>query len=395
MIFKNAFLCDFEINKKCDIEIKEGIITNIDSNIDSKIEETIDCNNKTIMPQFIDCNVLPKNKTLSKKFLLSLAKKAKNGGVGTIILDSNTIPKIDNEITIEFIKNINNDLDIDIYPLTSSINNENKICDISIMHSFGSIGINIQSNQSPNTIDKIAKYAKMLDIPIFVNADDNLGGVINSGIMSAKLGLPPKNPLSEIKEVAKILEIAIFYNIKAIFSCITEPRSIELINEAKKINKNIFCETSIHHFILNDESCNNYNTLAKINPPLKDEKAQKILNENLANDKIDLLTSLQCACYNSLKEQVFSEAEFGIDSIAYYFSLAYTNLVKNNILDLKKLSLICSKNPAKILNLNHGEIKVGKEAKLMIIDLEKSYEIQDAFLPYNKNICNGIVEKLI
>ncbi|RAX52043.1 hypothetical protein CCY99_07790 [Helicobacter sp. 16-1353] len=394
MILKNAFIYDTSIKQKCDIQIKNGIIVKIDSNI-SDNDDILDCTNKTIMPQFIDLNVLPKNKTLSRKSLLSLAEKSMKGGVGSIVLNSDTNPKIDNEMAIEFIKGINNDLQVDIYPSISSVNNENKICDISIMHSLGGIGISLQSNQSPNTIDKIAKYAKMLDIPIFVNADDNLGGVINYGVMSAKLGLPPKNPLSEIKEVAKILEVAIFYNIKIVFRCIVEPRSIKLINEAKKLNKNIFCETSIHHLILNDESCDNYNTSAKINPPLKDKKTQEILIENLKENNIDLLTSLQCACYNSLKEKVFSEAEFGIDGIAYYFSLIFTNLVKNDIIDLQKISTICSKNPAKILNLNYGEIKVGKLAKLMVLNLKSSYKIEDFFLPYNNQICDGVIEKFI
>lgn len=394
MILKNAFICDTSINQKCDIQIKDGIIVRIDSKIDDD-DNILDCTNKTIMPQFIDLNIFPKNKTLSRKSLLTLADKSIKGGIGSIVLNSDTNPKIDNEMAIEFIKSINNDLQIDIYPAISSVNNENKICDISIMHSLGGIGIYLQSNQSPNTIDKIAKYAKMLDIPIFVNADDNLGGIINYGVMSAKLGLPAKNPLSEIKEVAKILEVAIFYDIKVIFSCIVEPRSIILINEAKKLNKNIFCETSIHHLILNDEHCDNYNTSAKLNPPLKDKKTQDILIRNLKENNIDLLTSLQCACYNSLKEKVFSEAEFGIDGIAYYFSLIFTNLVKNNIVDLQKISTLCSKNPAKILNLNYGEIKIGKLAKLMVLDLESSYKIEDSFLPYNNQICDGVVERFI
>lgn len=394
MILKNAFVCDWEMGQKCDVQIQDNIITKIDSTIDND-DIVLDCTNKTIMPQFIDLNILPKNKTLSRKSLLSLAQKSIQGGVGGIVLNSDTNPKIDNEVVIEFIKNIDRDLQITIYPTISSVNDSNKICDISIMNSLGGVGIYLQSNQTPNTIDKIAKYAKMLDIPIFVNADDKLGGVINYGVMSAKLGLPAKNPLSEIKEVAKILEVAIFYDIKVVFSCIVEPRSIQLINEAKKINKNIFCETSIHHLILNDEYCDNYNTSAKLNPPLKDKKVQEILIENLKNNNIDLLTSLQCACYNSLKEQVFGEAEFGIDGIAYYFSLIFTHLVKTNMVDLQTIAKLCAKNPARILNVNYGEIKVGKIAKLMILDLESSYTIEDSFLPYNNQTCYGIVEKFI
>ena len=391
MILKNATICDESKFQISDIQIKDDIIVKIDSDIKEN-DETIDCRDKIVMPQFIDLNIFPKNKSLSRKNLESLAKKAKNGGVGILILNSNTNPKIDNEMILEFIKSINKELEITIYPLISSTDNENKLIDISILNSLGGIGVNLQSSSSSNTIDKIAKYAKMLDIPVFVNADDNLGGVINYGEMSAKLGLPARNPLSEIKEVAKILEVAIFYNIKVIFQTITETRSIHLINEAKKTNPNIFCETSIHHLLLNDTACDGYNTLAKINPPLKDKKSQEALIESFKNNQIDLLTSMQCACYKSLKEQLFEQAEYGIDTIGSYFSLIYSYLIKTNITDLQTISRICSKNPAMILGLNCGEIKVNKEAKLMIIDINSNNTIEDS--PYNKDLF-GKVQQLI
>lgn len=389
MIFKNAMICDESKFQTTDIQIKDNIIVKIDSNINDN-DEIIDCKDKIIMPQFIDLNVFPKNKSLSRKNLESLAKKAKAGGVGILTLNSNTNPKIDNEMILEFIKSINKELEVVIHPLISSINNENKLVDISILHSMCGIGVNLQSNLSPNIIDKIAKYAKMLDIPVFVNADDNLGGVINYGEMSAKLGLPARNPLSEIKEVAKILEVAIFYNIKVVFQAITEIRSIDLINQAKKINPNIFCEVSIHHLLLNDTACDNYNTLAKINPPLKDKITQDNLIEFFKNNKIDLLTSMQCACYKSLKEQVFEQAEYGIDAINGYFSLIYSYLIKTNITDLQNISRICSKNPAKVLNLDYGEIKVGKEAKLMVVDINSNNTIEDT--PYNKNLFGRVLQ---
>lgn len=391
MILKNATICDESKFQISDIQIKDDIIVKIDSDIKEN-DEIIDCRDKIVMPQFIDLNIFPKNKSLSRKNLESLAKKAKNGGVGILILNSNTNPKIDNEMILEFIKSINKELEITIYPLISSTDNENKLIDISILNSLGGIGVNLQSSSSSNTIDKIAKYAKMLDIPVFVNADDDLGGVINYGEMSAKLGLPARNPLSEIKEVAKILEVAIFYNIKVIFQTITETRSIHLINEAKKTNPNIFCETSIHHLLLNDTACDGYNTLAKINPPLKDKKSQEALIESFKNNQIDLLTSMQCACYKSLKEQLFEQAEYGIDTIGSYFSLIYSYLIKTNITDLQTISRICSKNPAMILGLNCGEIKVNKEAKLMIIDINSNNTIEDS--PYNKNLF-GKVQQFI
>ena len=364
-----------------------------------------------LAPQFIDLNVFPKNKSLSRNSILSLSKKAKAGGVGVIALNSALNPAIDNEMAIEFIKNISsevailpliasNALDSAPFSKDSALDSagdakEGKICDIAILNALGGVGINIDSAKSANTIDKVAKYAKMLDIPLFINANDNLGGIINYGQISAELGIPARNPLSEIKEVAKMLEVAIFYGIKVVFSAISEPRSLALIKEAKRHNPQIFVEVSAHHLLLNDEACSGYNTAAKINPPLKDKSTQECLLRALQDGEIDVLTSLQCAVFNSKKDLPFGSAEYGIDAISHYFALLYSNLVEKKVIGLERLFEVCAENPAKILGLNCGKIEKGKEARLMVVDLDSTIQVNDAFSPYNGAELKGQILRFV
>ena len=355
-----------------------------------------------LFPQLIDLNVFPKNKSLSRNSILSLSKKAKAGGVGVIALNSALNPAIDNEMAIEFIKNISSE--VAILPLIASntldsaqdsATKEGKICDIAILNALGGVGINIDSAKSANTIDKVAKYAKMLDIPLFINANDNLGGVINYGQISAELGIPARNPLSEIKEVAKMLEVAIFYDLKVVFSAISEPRSFVLIKEAKRHNPQIFAEVSAHHLLLSDEACRGYNTSAKINPPLKDKSTQECLLRALQDGEIDVLTSLQCAVFNSKKDLPFGSAEYGIDAISHYFALLYSGLVERKVISLERLFEVCAENPAKILGLNCGKIEKGKEARLMVVDLDSAIQVNDAFSPYNGAELKGQILRFV
>lgn len=389
MIIKNAILHD---NTHCDLEITNGYISDIKQYIISNSIDIVDISNKVLLPQFIDLNTYPKDKNLSINAINNLYKKAVKGGVGCILIMPDTMPSIDNEIIAELVNVINKE---GIYSITNAINSNGKISDISIIHSYGARGIYLQSNLNSNIIDKIAKYAKMLDIPIFVNAYDAMGGLINYGEVSFELGLEPRHPLSEIKEVSKIIEVAIFYNIKVIFSAISEPRSIELINEAKKINPNIFSEVSIHHLTLNDKECENYNTKAKINPPLKDEKAREKLMYALIENKIDLLTSLQCENSLKNKELVFNEAAFGLDSIENYFGILFTKLIKTNIISWDQLLTLCVYNPAKILNLDSRALKIGEVAKLMVVDLKQSYVIKNSNSLFYGREYFGVVERFI
>ena len=390
--------------KNKSVEIENGIIVDCHdlAKAESRNDESVlDLKDALIAPQLIDLNVFPKNKSLSRNSILSLGKKAKSGGVGILTLNSATNPAIDNEMAMEFVKNISSE--VAILPLIASnvsdssaeSKGDSKICDITILNALGGVGINLDSAKGANTIDKVAKYAKMLDIPLFVNANDNLGGMINYGALSAELGIPARSPLSEIKEVAKILEVAIFYGIKVVFSAISEIRSLELINQAKKHNPQIFAEVSAHHLILSDEACKDYNTSAKINPPLKDAKGRDKMLESLQNGDIDILTSLQCAHFNSKKELPFGNAEYGIDAISHYFALLYSHLVDSKIISLERLFALCAENPAKILGLNCGAIEKGKEAKLMAVDLDSRVSVDDAFSPYNGANLKGKVLRFV
>ncbi len=192
-----------------------------------------------------------------------------------------------------------------------------------------------------------------------------------------------------------MLEVAIFYGIKVVFSAISEIRSLELINQAKKHNPQIFAEVSAHHLILTDEACKDYNTAAKINPPLKGAKERDKLLESLQNGDIDILTSLQCAHFNSKKELPFGNAEYGIEAISHYFALLYSNLVEKKIISLERLFTLCAENPAKILGLNCGKIQKGKEAKLMAVDLDSCVSVNDAFSPYNGANLKGKILQFI
>ena len=388
--------------KNKSVKIKDGVI--VECSAESSLDSAKNAESSMLFPQLIDLNVFPKNKSLSRNSILSLSKKAKAGGVGVIALNSALNPAIDNEMAIEFIKNISSE--VAILPLIASNaldsaldsageTKEGKICDIAILNALGGVGINLDSAKSANTIDKVAKYAKMLDIPLFINANDNLGGVINYGQISAELGIPARNPLSEIKEVAKMLEVAIFYDLKVVFSAISEPRSLSLIKEAKRHNSNIFAEVSAHHLLLNDEACRGYNTAAKINPPLKDKSAQECLLRALQDGEIDVLTSLQCAVFNSKKDLPFGSAEYGIDAISHYFALLYSGLVAKKVISLERLFEVCAENQAKILGLNCGKIECGKEARLMVVDLDSAIKVNDAFSPYNGAELKGQILRFV
>ncbi|PAF44854.1 amidohydrolase family protein [Helicobacter sp. 11S02596-1] len=385
MLLKNGLVCDHSQKIPADVRIQDGQITQIAPNLSSRADEqVIDCKGKIIAPTLIDLNVYPKGKSLSQKTLTSLSKKSLKGGVGTALILPDTTPACENEAMIELVKSIDSLTEITLIPSIKPTNAENKINDISILATQGGKVIYIDSRIDGNNLLKIMQYALMLEIPVVCFAQDIelAKGAMNEGALASMLGLPSISPLSQTKEIAKISQTARHTGAKILFSAITEPQGLEIIDYFKSKNATIIAQTPIHHLILDENACAHYNTKAKLNPPLKDPASKQQLLEALKNGQIDMLTSLQCADYNSQKDQVFELASFGIDAISYYFALAYTYLIKPEHIGIQDFLMLASKRQSDFLGLNKGEIAVGKDADLMIIDLEAHTEISDSFSPY-------------
>jgi len=383
MLLKNSILCDYKGQKIADIRLDDGKISNIASSISPyPNEEVIDCEGKIILPSMIDI-AYPKNKTLSLKMLSTLAKKSLIGGVGSIILRADTNPRIDSEAIVEFVRSINTSLDINLIPSILPIQ-EQTLNPISSLISSGAYAIATNGDISGFMLHKITQYAKMLDIPIIATPIDSSlsDGVMNEGELCSTLGLNPILSIGQTLQVARLAEMARFTRTKWLFDSITQPQSFEIIAMFKQMGADISIQTPIHHLILSDKQCDGYDTRAKIFPPLLSEDAKAYLL-TLLNSNIDMLSALQSDSYNSLKDQVFDMASFGIDAIEYYFALGYEYLIKPNIISLSRFSYLTSFAQAKILGLNKGALEVGLDADIIIIDPNQTTTINDLYSPYN------------
>ena len=401
MLFKNATLCDYQGIKEGDLRTENGIITAIGSLTPLPNEKIFDVGGKLLFPAMIDLNVAPKSLSLSVKNLLTLSKKALKGGVGSILLYPYTNPTCSENGSIELIKSLNAQSPIHLLPAINPLNAEGKLSDISTLHNSGGWAIFARSDTNAHTLMRIAQYAQMLEIPLICLCQDTSlsDGVMNEGLLSASLGLPAIPSYSQTKEVAKIAEMLCSLPIKIIFDTLVYPRSFEILRIFKEhlspIKASFFTQTSIHHLILDESLCENYNTAAKINPPLVDKHSQEQLLNLVQKSKVDLLTSLQCADFKSKKDQVFELASFGIDELENYFSLLYTFLHKQYQIPLPLISRLTSYAPAQILNLNKGALQEGKIAEICIADTQMQYIRNDTFSPYHQYHLYGRIEAFL
>lgn len=345
------------------------------------------------MPQLVDTNIRLQDSTLNANNIKKISDEALLGGIGHIVLNADSNPAIDNEIVLEFAQNGLRDLEgakVDL--MLNSLKEDMTLSNIAILLKKGVIAPYMSTIAKNDIAIKIAEYVQMYKVTLFCKAEDN--SLINSGVMldgdvSSQLGLAGIPDLSEVLHVSRMIEIARHFKIKILFKALASPRSIYLINKAQKDGVEVSCEVSIHHLIKSDKECENFNTTAKLNPPLASPKDVELLIQALKNSQIDCLTTLHQPSSPVNKEVAFYDAAYGCEAIADALSLYYTKLVKTGLISMSELIKLTVQNSAKHLNLQRGEIKVGMKADLLLFDVKEKYVVNNPQSLYNKETLNG------
>ncbi|MDO9208970.1 MAG: dihydroorotase, partial [Sulfuricurvum sp.] len=215
--------------------------------------------------------------------------------------------------------------------------------------------------------------------------------VMSDGKVATSLGLPGISPMSEVVHIAAMIEIARHYKIKIVFKSVTEPRSIELIAQARTEGIEVECEVALHHLLRSDEACRGFDADAKINPPLVSETKRLLLIEALQKGEIHSLSALHQPNSDVHKDITFFDANYGTTSIGEYLPLCYTYLVKKEIIDMATLVHLACTAPASQIGTKAGEICIGMEADVILFNPNELLKVTHHHSLYKNEVLSGRV----
>lgn len=378
MLIKNSLICDVNGERLVDVRIENGLIVEIGSLLEE--ENSLDARGAYLLPSLIDTNVRLLDSTLNAKNIKAISQEAIQGGVGHIVLNADSTPAIDNEVVLEFAQHGIDAIDgIKIDLMLNSLKDDMSLSNIAILLKKGAKAPYMSTIAKNDVAIKIAEYVKMYDVTLYCKAEDN--SLINAGVMldgniNSKLGLAGIPVLSEVLHVSRMIEIARHFEIKILFKSIASPRSVALITQAKEEGVRVSCEVSVHHLSECDEACEDFNTIAKLDPPLASREDMLLLQKALQNGEIDMLTTLHQPSSPINKEVAFYDAAYGCESIGDALALYYTKLVKPGFITMSTLVQLTVQNPAKSIGMDAGIIEVGKRADLIMFDIKARTKVQ-------------------
>ena len=396
--------------KKADILIEDDRIIAIGGNI-SVADNIIDAAGKTVIPGIIDMHVhLREPGFEGKEDIASGCLAAVAGGVTQVCCMPNTNPVCDNAVVVNYIINRAKEVDLcKVRPIGAITRGEagESLADIGKMAKAGVVALSDdgKSVMNSNIMRLAMEYASDFNLKCLCHCEDTTlvdGGVVNEGYNSTVSGL--KGQLRAVEDIMISRDICLAQSLDLpVHIChVSTWSGVEIIRSAKKNGVKVTAETCPHYFILTDDIITDFDTYTKVSPPVREERDRQAIIEGLKDGTLDCIVTDHAPHSKKDKEVEYNLAAFGMSGIETSFALSYTYLVKSGIMTLPRLMGKMSYNPAHVLGLDGGEVKVGAVADLAIVDLDASYEIdgnkfysKGKNTPFNGYKVYGRVEKTL
>ena len=222
------------------------------------------------------------------------------------------------------------------------------------------------------------EYSSTFDITVISHCEDldvADGGVMNDGYQSTIMGLRGIPSAAEEIMVARELILSEYTGVPIHIAHVSTELSVELIRHAKSRGVAVTCETCPHYFVLTDEACENFDTNAKVNPPLRTRKDVRAVIEGLKDGTIDVIATDHAPHHVDEKNVEFNMAANGIAGFETAFPLAVTYLVEPGHLTINELIKKMCINPSNILGLNKGTLELGRSADIAVVDIDEEFTV--------------------
>ena len=387
LLIRNGYVMDPRsgYEGKRDILLDEGRILRMGDarqwSADMPGVEEYNADGLTVAPGLIDVHVHFRDPGFThKEDIISGSRAAARGGFTTVVLMANTRPVVDNEATLAYVLEKGRKTGIHVESccaVTKGLQGREPV-DMASLLAAGAAGFT--DDGIPLTDETLAarvmREAAAVGAVLSFHEEDpacigNNG--VHAGAASAHYGIAGSPREAEIGMIRRDIRLAAETGAVINIQHISTKEAVELVRRAKKKSSHIYAEAAPHHFTLTEEAVTRHGTLAKMNPPLREEGDRLAIIEGLRDGTIDLIATDHAPHSAGEKDRPITQAPSGIIGLETALPLGVTMLVCPKYLTLMSLLEKMTCNPAALYDMDRGYLAEGGPADLVLFDAAGRY----------------------
>ena len=392
---------------RMDIKIENGKIAAVGENLSGDTE--INAEGLYAIPGLVDMHVhLRDPGQTAKEDIFTGCCAAAAGGVTSLLAMPNTNPTIDCGEVVRYVREKAKDAKARVYvaaSITKGLQSKEPT-DLAELKEAGAVGLSDDGRPVVNTafLRSAMKRAPQYGMTVVAHCEDLFlaeGGKINEGEISAQLGVKGIPAAAEDCGTAREIALAAAEDAPIHICHVSTATSVALIRDAKRRGVKVTAETAPHYFSLTEKELLRRDADYRMNPPLRTEKDVQAIIEGLRDGTLDAIAT-DHAPHTPAEKADFEKAPNGSVGMESSLAVGITYLVKTGILTFDELVEKMSVNPARILGIDAGTLRVGANADIALVDLNEEWTVDPDKLhgkskntPFKGMTLTGKVKKTI
>ncbi|MFM2436822.1 MAG: dihydroorotase [Actinomycetota bacterium] len=381
VVIKGGTIVNPDGQSRVDVRIENGKVVEVGANLSADVQ--LDASGCIVSSGFIDLHAHLREPGKEEAETIETGSRAGAlGGYTALVAMPNTDPPQDSIAVIDFVREQGKRAGlVDVVPsgcITLGRLGET----LAPMAELAQAGVTLFTDdgvgvQDASLMRRALEYAKGLGVTLAQHcevAELTKGAVMNECQCCTDLGLPGWPSIAEELMVFRDIELVRITGASMHFLHLSTARSVELVRAAKRDGLSITAEVTPHHLSLTQELLSSYDSVYKVNPPLRSAEDIRALKVGLLDGTIDAIATDHAPHPRRDKEMSLDMAPPGMLGLetALGVVMAYGDL------EIKDVVSLLSWNPARIakIDANHGRpVAVGESANICVFDPDLAWSV--------------------
>lgn len=382
------------LDRQCDVAIADGRILSIgDVPGDFNADRTIDAAGCIVAPGLVDLAARLREPGYEHEGMLdSELAAAVAGGVTSLVCPPDTDPVLDESGLVEMLQFRARKLRrARLFPLGALTRNlaGEVLTEMAALTEAGCVGFSQADVPlgSTQVLQRALSYASTFGYTVWLRPQDrDLGkGVAASGALATRLGLAGVPVAAETIALFTIFEMMKSTGARVHLCRLSSAAGVALVRAAKAEGLPVSCDVSINSLHLTENDIGFFDSRARLNPVLRQQRDRDALSAALADGTIDALVSDHTPVEADAKTLPFAESEPGATGLELLLPLALQWGAQSGAGLARAIEVVTSA-PARLIASGPaaqvaptltqiGRLAVGGPADICVIDPDLEWQV--------------------